>query len=70
MTVCSFPFLVPFFIPAILASSLTAPDGESTMPRISALDVGLHNLHSWGLLAAVLVSLVWRPGSRGDPGPT
>lgn len=57
MTVCTYPFLLPFFIPTILAAALTAgPD----LPRVSALDAGLHNIHSWGLLVLIVASLFRR----------
>lgn len=61
VTVCTYPFLLPFFIPTILAASMTGGGG---MAVVTPWEVGLHNVHSWGLLAAVLVSLVW-PG-RGE----
>lgn len=59
VTVCTYPFLLPFFIPTILAASLTAGSGE--LPRISPWSAGLHNVHSWALLAVVLLSLLSRP---------
>ena len=73
VTVCTYPFLLPFFIPTILAASMTA--GVEAMPRISPWSAGLHNVHSWGLLAVLLVSLVARrpierpPAGRAGPAP-
>lgn len=61
VTVCTYPFLLPFFIPTILAASMTGGGG---MAVVTPWEVGLHNVHSWGLLAALLVSLAW-PG-RGE----
>jgi Na+/H+ antiporter NhaC len=55
VTVCTYPFLLPFFIPTILAAALTSD--VPGMPRLSALEAGLHNVHSWGLLAVVLVAV-------------
>jgi Na+/H+ antiporter NhaC len=55
VTVCTYPFLLPFFIPTILAASMTA--NVAGMPRLSPWDAGLHNVHSWGLLLVLLVSL-------------
>jgi len=66
VAVCTYPFLLPFFIPTILAASMTA--GAADMPRVSPWDAGLHNVHSWGLLAALLLSLAM--GARGAPDPT
>ncbi|MGB1840626.1 MAG: hypothetical protein ACPHWZ_05955, partial [Longimicrobiales bacterium] len=55
VTVCTYPFLLPFFIPTILAASMTA--GVDGMPRISPWDAGLHNVHSWGLLIVLVTSI-------------
>ena len=55
VTVCTYPFLLPFFIPTILAASMTA--GVDGMPRISPWDAGLHNVHSWGLLIVLVASI-------------
>jgi Na+/H+ antiporter NhaC len=58
ITVCTYPFLFPFFIPTILAASMTASGADFGMPRVSALDAGLFNFHSWALLVVLLVALV------------
>lgn len=55
-TVCTFPFILPYFIPTILASSLTA--GAAGMPRLSPWAIGAANLHSWGLAAMVAIAVV------------
>ena len=62
VTVCTYPFLLPYFIPTILAASMTADAGD--MPRLSPLAVGLANFHSWALLVMVLVAIVSGFGSR------
>lgn len=56
VTVCTYPFLLPFFIPTILASALTG--GLDGVPRLSTWAAGLHNAHSWGLLAVILIAVV------------
>ncbi len=61
VTVCTYPFLLPFFIPTILAASMTAD--TAGMPRVTPWDVGLHNVHSWGLLVVLLLSLGLQKGS-------
>lgn len=62
VTVCTYPFLLPFFIPTILAASLTAGAGD--LPRISPWSAGLHNVHSWALLVVIVLSLFIRPRSN------
>jgi Na+/H+ antiporter NhaC len=55
VTVCTYPFLLPFFIPTILASALTG--GFDGAPRLSPWSAGLHNVHSWALLAVILLAI-------------
>jgi Na+/H+ antiporter NhaC len=62
VTVCTYPFLLPFFIPTILAASMTGD--VSGMPRLSPWAVGLHNVHSWGLLVVIVVAIASGWGRR------
>lgn len=57
ITVCTYPFLLPFFVPTILAGSLTASGADFGVGRVSPLDAGLANVHSWALLAVLLLAL-------------
>ena len=57
MTVCTYPFLLPFFIPTILASSATASGEPFGIPRVTALDAGLANPYSWALLAIIITAI-------------
>ena len=66
VAVCTYPFLLPFFIPTILAASLTA--GVDGAPRLTSWTAGLHNIHSWGLLAMLVVAVV--TGWGRDPKAT
>jgi Na+/H+ antiporter NhaC len=66
VTVCTWPFLLPYFIPTILAASTTAGGGEAGMPRLAAATAGLWNLHSWSLLLTIVLAIVSGYGrSRG-----
>jgi len=65
VTVCTYPFLLPFFVPTILAASTTASGADFGMPRIGPLELGLLNFHSWGLLAAVVLAIATGYG-RGE----
>jgi Na+/H+ antiporter NhaC len=64
VTVCTYPFLLPFFIPTILAASTTAGLGAFGMPRLSAWTIGLHNAHSWALLLVLLLAMATGWGRR------
>jgi Na+/H+ antiporter NhaC len=57
ITVCTYPFLLPVFIPTILASSVTASGAAFGMPRVSALQAGLYNFHSWALLVVLMLAI-------------
>jgi Na+/H+ antiporter NhaC len=66
VTVCTYPFLLPFFIPTILAASTTVGYEAFDMPRLSAWSIGLHNAHSWALLVVILLAI----GTGWGRGPT
>ena len=68
MTVCTYPFLLPFFIPTILASSATASGEPFGVPRVTALDAGLANPYSWALLAIIVTAIA--TGLGRSEGPT
>ena len=70
MTVCTYPFLLPFFIPTILASSATGAGEAYGVPRVSALVAGLSNPYSWALLGVMLAAIftgLGRPESAPYP---
>jgi Na+/H+ antiporter NhaC len=51
LTACTWPFVLPFFLPTILAAGTTVQAGA--MPRLSPADAGLYNVYSWTLVAIV-----------------
>jgi Na+/H+ antiporter NhaC len=57
LTVCTWPFLLPYFLPTILMSSATAAGEAVGMARVSALEVGMFNFYSWGLLGMLAVAV-------------
>ena len=57
LAVCTWPFLLPYFLPTILMSAATASGEAAGMPRVSAFDVGLFNFYSWGLLGMLAVAV-------------
>ncbi|MFQ5744125.1 MAG: Na+/H+ antiporter NhaC family protein [Acidobacteriota bacterium] len=58
ITVCTYPFLLPIFIPTILTASTTAAGVAFGLPRVSPLATGLYNLHSWALLAVLVAAIL------------
>ena len=68
LAVCTWPFLLPYFLPTILMSGATASGAEAGLPRISALDAGLWNVYSWGLLGMLAIAVGTGYG-RGEQGP-
>jgi Na+/H+ antiporter NhaC len=67
MTVCTYPFLLPYFLPTILASSASASGANFGMPRVAPLAVGMMNTYSWALAAAVVLAIVTGYGRSEAP---
>lgn len=57
VTVCTYPFLLPYFIPPILAASATSAGEAYGLPRVSPLAAGMYNVYSWALLGIVLLAI-------------
>lgn len=66
-TVCTYPFLLPYCIPTILAASMTA--GAAGMPRLSAFSIGMANFHSWALLVVILFAILTGWGRQTGRAP-
>jgi len=64
VAVCTWPFLLPYFLPTILMSGATASGADAGLPRISALDAGLWNVYSWGLLVMLALAVGTGYGRR------
>ena len=67
MTVCTYPFLLPYFIPTILAAGTTAAGVEFGLPRLSPWTAGLYNTYSWALLVVVVLAIVTGFGRKEAP---
>jgi Na+/H+ antiporter NhaC len=63
ITVCVFPFVLPYMIPTILAATATASGEEFGMPRLGPFAVGMANFHSFGLFAVMLFAIASGWGS-------
>ena len=64
MTVCTYPFLLPYFIPTILASSASASGVPYGMPRISPLAAGMMNMYAWALVVTIVFAVATGYGRR------
>jgi len=58
VTACTYPFLLPYCIPTILAASTTISGHTFGMPRITPFTAGMANLHSWALLGTILLAVL------------
>jgi Na+/H+ antiporter NhaC len=69
LTVCTWPFLLPWFLPPILAASTTASAEAYGMPAVGAGAVGIHNTYAWALVVMVLVAVGsgYGRGARVEP---
>jgi Na+/H+ antiporter NhaC len=64
MTVCVWPFLLPYCVPTILAAASSASGAPYGLPRVSPLSAGLFNTYSWALLVAVILAVTTGYGRR------
>ena len=67
VTASTVPFLFPYFIPVILATSTTATGDQFGIPPLDPLTVGLHNFYSWALLGMLIFALATGYGRRYAP---
>ena len=66
LTVCTWPFLLPWFLPTILAASASTGGEKFGMPPQTALAIGLHNTYGWMLVGAVLIAVISGYGRRWE----
>ncbi len=70
VTVCTFPFLLPYTIPTILTAFTTATSEGSDMPRLTPFEIGPYNFYSWGLLILLAAALFAGYGRDKEIGRT
>lgn len=66
LVVCTFPFILPYFIPVILMANTTSAGKQFGIPPVSPLQTGLHNFISWALLAMVFFAVISGFGRHSD----
>ena len=64
LTVCTWPFLLPYFLPTILTASASRSGDAFGMPPLAAGTVGLYNTYAWALVAMVLFAVITGYGSK------
>ncbi len=69
MTVCTWPFLLPYFLPTILASSASRSGEAYHMPVLSAGTIGLYNTYAWALVLAIVIAVATGYGRRQEHSP-
>ena len=58
LTVSTFPFILPYFIPVILVANTTVSGKQYGIPTVSPLEAGLFNFYSWVVLGMVIFALI------------
>ncbi len=58
LTVCTWPFLLPYFLPTILTASASRSGEAFGMPPLAAGTVGMYNTYAWALVAMVLFAVI------------
>ena len=64
LPVSTVPFLLPYFIPVIVAASTTRSGAAFGLPAVAPGALGLHNFYSWGLLVMVIIAVTTGFGRR------
>jgi len=69
LTVCIYPFIVPYCIPTVLASSTTSSGLAAGLPHLAPLQIGLVNFHSWALLLVTVLAIATGYGRSVEEPP-
>uniref|UniRef100_UPI0040471FCE Na+/H+ antiporter NhaC family protein n=1 Tax=Roseivirga sp. TaxID=1964215 RepID=UPI0040471FCE len=67
LVACTFPFLLPYFIPIILMTNMTHSGEEFGIPSVPPLQIGMYNFVSWALLAIVILVVIFGFGRNENP---
>lgn len=67
LTVCTWPFLLPWFLPPILAASTTRDAAAFGMPPLAPASIGLHNTYAWALVVVVVLAVATGYGREREP---
>lgn len=64
LTVCTYPFVLPYFLPTILMAGATAAGAAHGLPRLTPFEAGVSNVYSWALLGVTLLAVATGYGRR------
>lgn len=64
LSVSTVPFILPYFIPVILAASTTRSGMDFGLPAVAPAALGLHNFYSWAVLLMVIIAVTTGFGRR------
>ena len=64
LVACTFPFLLPYFIPVILMTNMSRSGQEFDIPAVTPLEVGLYNFVSWALLLVAIAVVIFGFGHK------
>jgi Na+/H+ antiporter NhaC len=68
LTVCTWPFLLPWFLPTILSASASAGGEAFGMPPQTPFAIGMHNTYAWALVGGVVLAVTTGYGRRWETG--
>lgn len=66
LTVCTWPFLLPWFLPTILAASASVGGEAFGMPPQTPFAIGMHNTYAWTLVGAVVLAVTTGYGRKWE----
>ncbi|MFO7733511.1 MAG: Na+/H+ antiporter NhaC family protein [Candidatus Aminicenantes bacterium] len=66
LSVSTYPFILPYFIPVILTANATRSGVPYGIPPVSPLEAGLFNVYSWALLVVLAAALFLGYGRGRD----
>ena len=69
LAVCTWPFLLPYFLPPILMAGATASGEVVGWPRLSPWAASVTNVYSWTLLAVLAVAIITGAGRHDRDTP-
>ena len=64
---CTYPFLLPYFVPVLLMVNISSTGADFGVPQVTAIEAGMYNFVSWGLLIVSVYYLFWKKELEHEP---